>query len=563
MSEVAVELTGDSKQLEEALDKSHSSITTFGKGALSLLGGVAVAAGALFAGDKILGFATGAISAAKEAEVAQARLAAVVKTTGGAAGFTAEQMGVLADDLETMSGISGETVQHAQALIATFKNVRGDQFKEATVLAADMAAVLGTDLKGSAVQVAKALNDPIKGVSALADAGVSFTEQQKEMIKSMIEAGDVVGAQKVILQELQGEFGGAAKAVHEADGPWGDFVIRMGRLQEAIGNELLPILDLVGPILDGVADVVERCIPIFVSITKAVVDFGKWAIDSLKPVFDFLIDTGAMSLAAFDVAIENWADIFRAAFLQAELNIVSFYENLKHAFTEVAPAYLKWLSEEWMSIFIDMGEFEMTVLKNMGKNLYEFFDQIVSWLRGDGFNFEWTGLTEGFKRSTKELPTIAARQKSSLEQSLGREIGDISESVADKFGSRMGTYQKIFRDMIAGPAKDAADATKDITDNASDVYDTGQSDKKDKGKAKVGSSVSLEELQKRIQEAAFGGSKDPAVKAAEKTADKTADVEKATKEAGRETKQELAKANTHLATIADRLGKSPTATYAP
>jgi hypothetical protein len=42
---------------------------------------------------------------------------------------------------------------------------------------------------------------------------VTFTEGQKEQIKAMVESGDVMGAQKLILKELTSEFGGSAEAI--------------------------------------------------------------------------------------------------------------------------------------------------------------------------------------------------------------------------------------------------------------------------------------------------------------------------------------------------------------
>jgi phage-related minor tail protein len=63
----------------------------------------------------------------------------------------------------------------------------------------DMSVALGTDASGSAIQLGKALNDPIKGVAALQKVGVSFTESQKEQIKTLVETGDTLGAQKIIL----------------------------------------------------------------------------------------------------------------------------------------------------------------------------------------------------------------------------------------------------------------------------------------------------------------------------------------------------------------------------
>jgi hypothetical protein len=54
----------------------------------------------------------------------------------------------------------------------------------------------------------KALNDPIKGVTALQRVGVSFTKGQKDQIKSLEESGHHMQAQKVILRELNKEFVG-------------------------------------------------------------------------------------------------------------------------------------------------------------------------------------------------------------------------------------------------------------------------------------------------------------------------------------------------------------------
>jgi hypothetical protein len=61
-------------------------------------------------------------------------------------------------------------------------------------------------LSGQAIQLGKALNDPIAGISALSRVGVTFTEEQKATIESMVKMGDVAGAQKLILAELAREF---------------------------------------------------------------------------------------------------------------------------------------------------------------------------------------------------------------------------------------------------------------------------------------------------------------------------------------------------------------------
>jgi phage-related protein len=94
-------------------------------------------------------------------------------------------------------------------------------------------------LKTANIQLGKALNDPVKGITALSKVGVSFTEQQKAQIATMVKAGDTAGAQKIILGELGKEFGGAAAAAAD---PMTRLKTILGNLGERIGTFLLPLV---------------------------------------------------------------------------------------------------------------------------------------------------------------------------------------------------------------------------------------------------------------------------------------------------------------------------------
>jgi hypothetical protein len=117
-----------------------------------------------------------------------------------------------------------------------------------------MSARLGTDLNKTAIQVGKALQDPIKGVSALRRVGVDFTEQQKEQIEKMVEANDVIGAQKLILAELTKEFGGSAAAAGRARSPMEKIRITLGELAEKVGPIIMPFLKDVARFVQKIAD---------------------------------------------------------------------------------------------------------------------------------------------------------------------------------------------------------------------------------------------------------------------------------------------------------------------
>ncbi|HAK62689.1 MAG TPA: hypothetical protein DCO82_05535, partial [Alphaproteobacteria bacterium] len=153
-----------------------------------------------------------AITTAAEAEKMQLRLGAVLRATGGAAGLSKQQLINYASELQVKLKISDETLVESMSVLATFRNISGDTFKQATELAADMALVFKTDLTAASKQLGLALNDPAAGMTALRRAGVSFTAEQKELIRTLQETGDLAGAQKIILQELVDEIGGSAAA---------------------------------------------------------------------------------------------------------------------------------------------------------------------------------------------------------------------------------------------------------------------------------------------------------------------------------------------------------------
>lgn len=118
----------------------------------------------------------------------------------------------LSKALQQTTTFSDEAVLGAESLLLTFTNIGKKTFPEATQTVLDMSVALGQDLKSSSIQLGKALQDPILGVSALRRVGVNFSEDQQNVIKKLVETGHVLDAQKMILKELNTEFGGSAAA---------------------------------------------------------------------------------------------------------------------------------------------------------------------------------------------------------------------------------------------------------------------------------------------------------------------------------------------------------------
>lgn len=252
-SNTAQQITNNTEAIGKSADAvgvKMSALDGIAQGAFQAIGGALTnLASQGFAA--LSGFFTDSISEASEWNSAIAQTEAVVKSTGGAAGFSAQQMGELASAMSATAGksiFSDDAILGAENVLATFTQIKGANFSAATASILDVSQALGQDLQSTTIQVGKALNDPIQGITALSRVGVSFSENQKAVIKSLVETGDVAGAQSVILQELSKEFGGsAAAAANTFAGKQAALTEKFNDMKQSIGEKLLPV---VGNLMD-------------------------------------------------------------------------------------------------------------------------------------------------------------------------------------------------------------------------------------------------------------------------------------------------------------------------
>ena len=153
-----------------------------------------------------------------EAEQAVSQLEAVLKSTAGVSGQTSKGLQKMASDLQDVTTYGDEAVMQMQSVLLTFTRLRGNQFVQAQEAVLNLATAMKMDLKGASLQVGKALNDPVLGLTALSRAGIQFTDDQKELIKKLAEGGQMAEAQTLILKELEVQFGGSARAARDTLG---------------------------------------------------------------------------------------------------------------------------------------------------------------------------------------------------------------------------------------------------------------------------------------------------------------------------------------------------------
>ncbi len=207
--------------LEATGRKAMSGLTT----ALTRVG---VAAGVTLVGALALG-----VRSLGDLQRTMNQTDAVITSTGGAAGVTAKEVRDLAQALEGVTTVDDKVIQDGQNMLLTFTGIGKKVFPQATEATLNLALAMAkgdasnVDMKASAIQVGKALQDPIKGVTALRKVGVAFTDQQRDQIKALVKSGDTLGAQKIILAELAKEFGKAGEAAGTG------FEADMRRVQDA------------------------------------------------------------------------------------------------------------------------------------------------------------------------------------------------------------------------------------------------------------------------------------------------------------------------------------------
>lgn len=600
--DVSIEFAGEMSELKASLDGMESHIKSWG----DKIKGIGVLAFGGWVTGKMLGQVGEFLALADEQIQAETKLEAVLKATGFAAGYTSDQLKTMASGMQDLTLFGDETILNTQAIIATFKEIKGDEFEEATKLAMDMSTVLGTDLKGSATQLSKALNDPTKGVSALADAGVSFTAQQKEMIKTLQESGDTVGAQKIILAELRGEFGGAAEAAASASGGGlKQFQNSVGDIKESIGKGLLGVLDeltpylkdaaslvggwaesfaamgpVIGELVDGGLQLLIGGFEILRDTSTAVLEglgslwqmtFGETAGSSLDSLFSFAKDvfTGMLGFGvgfftAMEVGWQSLPDVALFAFDGIMLGAIGMFEDLKHFFLEVAPEVIGWFADNWQDIFTDIWTFTKTIFTNMFDNVVEFFSSVWDWLSGNEASFEFKALSDGFESTLKELPNIAKREMTELEKELTKSTGDTGARIGAAFQEKFQENMKALGlgDDIAAPQLAiATGGGAGVSSEAVSGSGSGGAGKapgkskgntdKDKGneddKGSAASFENLGSLFKRIQSSAAGTEKSPEAKVTQKVVDETKEVKDNTKK----TADVLASINKHVEKIAN------------
>ncbi len=175
----------------------------------------------------------------REQEKAELKVAAAIRSTGQIAGFTFKELTAEASKLQSQTIFGDETIlTKVTAQLLTFTNIVGTNFLRTQEAVLNLSSVLGTDLLSSALQLGKALNDPVSTLGALSRSGIQFSVAQKDLIKTLAQTNRLAEAQDIILTELEKQYGGQAKTLASGLGVIQQFRNEFGDLLELFGKQI-------------------------------------------------------------------------------------------------------------------------------------------------------------------------------------------------------------------------------------------------------------------------------------------------------------------------------------
>jgi phage-related protein len=274
-----------------------------------------------------------------------AQMSAVLKSTGGACGMTKDELVKLATAQSHLSTNSKGVNMETENLLLTFTSLGKDIFPQCLTTVNDMSQALGKDTKSSAIMLGKALQDPVKGVTALTKAGVNLTEQQKDQIKTLVESGHTMEAQKLILAELGKEFGGSALAASKTfDGQMIILKNSLAGVGVSIANTVMPYLT---QFLTWINDHMPQIQQFITNAMKAITDAFKTVSDfitkNVVPAFDSFWKWIQPYMPAIREMVKGVSDAIKAV-----LKVVADYIT-----QVVIPGYAalaKWFFDNWPKI---------------------------------------------------------------------------------------------------------------------------------------------------------------------------------------------------------------------
>jgi hypothetical protein len=379
-----VELIGDSTSAVTAMSKTKTAAgqteTAAKKTGISL-GSVAKAVATGYAVTKILEFGKSTLQVTSDAMAANHRLEATYHAAGDATGQLAKHAEGLAESLGKSTGVSPTVIKNAEAILTTFHAVSNQTavtagiFDRATAAAGDLAAAGFGDAAGNAKLLGKALQDPTQGMGALRRAGVNLSAAQIDQIKNMQKSGDLLGAQKILLKEVEGQVKGTAAATATSGAK---SKVAYEEMQVAIGQSLMPAVKVFKGELTGLFNFVSANASWLVPLIVAVTGFAVAVVVVSKSIALFSTAIKGMQLAIEGAKIA-WL-LLNLAFSVSPIGVI-----ILAVMAVIAVLVLLYVKVDWFRAFVNTAMSAIVGFFVAGWNaVTAIFSWFSGWLTGWG-----------------------------------------------------------------------------------------------------------------------------------------------------------------------------------
>lgn len=246
-------LNKQTKETNQASKQATSGVDGF---SLSALKGTAAVAGLTAAVVATVAAAKECVKVYAESERVVTRMTAVWENVGKATGYSSQQIIDYAEAVEKTTYFEAEAVMSAAQLLAATEKLSNEGFKRALDASIDLAEAMGTDVPNAAGMMSRALSDPETGLRALRSAGINFTDEEKDLIKSLMDANRELEAQDIVLGKVESAYKGVAESVKATDS--GKLATISTELENIKKNLGAAILDEIQPALEWIVNALGK-----------------------------------------------------------------------------------------------------------------------------------------------------------------------------------------------------------------------------------------------------------------------------------------------------------------
>jgi tape measure domain-containing protein len=151
----------------------------------------------------------------------------------------------------------------------------------------------------------------------------------------------------------------------------------------------------------------------------------------------WLADTFTLAFNVASYAVKHWEEGVEIVAVEVAASFSDLADRAKYVFVDVIPYALAYLGRNWKEIFIDLFNFQTTVMENLSTNVVNIFKNLPGLIAG-GTNWSdvWKPLTEGFKSEIKEtfqLPQFASSE-------LTKGLTDTADKLENAYGKGLGSF---------------------------------------------------------------------------------------------------------------------------